>query len=136
MPSPAHHFLFSFVITKHQLLSKIMRDSWQQNHCQEANTFSASQCFRLIFSFKNGSLTRERIRDTCAEGSWKLFNELLNSTPRGNFGNMGKIRKFDVLFLMSIRSISCVPGMQYIRIKLIPCLIKHRNIQVCGEVEV
>lgn len=40
-------------------------------------------------SFKNGSLTRERIRDTCAEGSWDIFNQLLESTPRGNFGNMG-----------------------------------------------
>jgi hypothetical protein len=46
--------------------------------------------YSLICSFKNGSLTRERIRDICAEGSWKLFNELLNSTPRGNFGNIGK----------------------------------------------
>lgn len=45
--------------------------------------------YMALLCFKNGSLTRERIRDSCAEGSWKLFNELLNSTPRGNFGNMG-----------------------------------------------
>ncbi|XP_021936939.1 xylulose kinase-like isoform X3 [Zootermopsis nevadensis] len=45
--------------------------------------------YMVLLCFKNGSLTRERIRDTCAEGSWKLFNELLNSTPRGDFGNMG-----------------------------------------------
>ncbi|KAJ9582738.1 hypothetical protein L9F63_022920, partial [Diploptera punctata] len=45
--------------------------------------------FMALLCFKNGSLTRERIRDSCAEGSWQLFNELLNSTPRGNFGNMG-----------------------------------------------
>lgn len=33
-------------------------------------------------------MTRERIRDSSAGGSWQLFNELLDSTPRGNFGNM------------------------------------------------
>lgn len=42
-----------------------------------------------ISSFKNGSLTRERIRDSAAQGSWQIFNELLESTPRGNFGNLG-----------------------------------------------
>lgn len=45
--------------------------------------------YMALLCFKNGSLTRERIRDISAEGSWKLFNELLNSTPRGNFGNIG-----------------------------------------------
>lgn len=39
-------------------------------------------------SFKNGSFTRERIRDSAAGGSWQIFNELLDSTPRGNFGNI------------------------------------------------
>lgn len=34
-------------------------------------------------------MTRERIRDKCAEGSWDIFDQLLESTPRGNFGNMG-----------------------------------------------
>lgn len=43
----------------------------------------------FFFSFKNGSLTRERIRNSCAEGSWNIFNQLLDSTPRGNFGNIG-----------------------------------------------
>jgi xylulokinase len=42
-----------------------------------------------LLCFKNGSLTRERIRDSCAESSWDIFNQLLDSTPRGNFGNMG-----------------------------------------------
>lgn len=42
-----------------------------------------------LICFKNGSRTRERIRDDCAEGNWKLFDELLESTPRGNFGNIG-----------------------------------------------
>nr|CAD7577927.1 unnamed protein product [Timema californicum] len=45
--------------------------------------------YMVLLCFKNGSLTRERVRDDCAEGSWELFNELLDSTPRGNFGNMG-----------------------------------------------
>lgn len=40
-----------------------------------------------MYSFKNGSLTRERIRNETAQNSWQIFNELLESTPRGNFGN-------------------------------------------------
>lgn len=43
----------------------------------------------MPYSFKNGSMTRERIRDSAAGGSWQIFNELLDSTPRGNFGNVG-----------------------------------------------
>lgn len=45
--------------------------------------------FMALLCFKNGSLTRERIRNVCAESSWDIFNQLLDSTPRGNFGNMG-----------------------------------------------
>ncbi|XP_066583123.1 xylulose kinase isoform X2 [Prorops nasuta] len=44
--------------------------------------------YMALLCFKNGSLTRERIRNSAAGGSWKIFNELLESTPRGNFGNM------------------------------------------------
>ncbi|KAF5273037.1 hypothetical protein FQR65_LT04779 [Abscondita terminalis] len=42
-----------------------------------------------LLCFKNGSLARERIRNNCSEGSWEIFNQLLDSTPRGNFGNIG-----------------------------------------------
>lgn len=42
-----------------------------------------------LLCFKNGSLARERIRNNCSEGSWEFFNQLLDSTPRGNFGNIG-----------------------------------------------
>ena len=45
--------------------------------------------YMALICFKNGSRTRERIRDECSEGEWSLFNELLESTPRGNFGNIG-----------------------------------------------
>ncbi|CAG9766878.1 unnamed protein product [Ceutorhynchus assimilis] len=45
--------------------------------------------YMALLCFKNGSLTRERIRNTCTEGNWDIFNQLLESTPRGNFGNMG-----------------------------------------------
>lgn len=34
-------------------------------------------------------MTRERICGEAAEGSWELFSQLLDSTPRGNFGNVG-----------------------------------------------
>lgn len=42
-----------------------------------------------LVCFKNGSQTRERISRENAESNWDLFAELLNSTPRGNFGNLG-----------------------------------------------
>lgn len=42
-----------------------------------------------LVCFKNGSQTRERISRDNAESNWELFNELLESTPRGNFGNLG-----------------------------------------------
>ncbi|KAM0735926.1 Xylulose kinase [Formica fusca] len=45
------------------------------------------QAYMALLCFKNGSLTRERIRNETAQDSWQIFNELLESTPRGNFGN-------------------------------------------------
>ena len=73
--------------------------------------------FMALLCYKNGSLTRfgwilslifsicqlsyndssrchnaqirERVRDTCADSSWSMFDELLNSTTRGNYGNLG-----------------------------------------------
>ncbi|CAG5119473.1 unnamed protein product [Candidula unifasciata] len=45
--------------------------------------------FISLTCFKNGSLTRERIRDEKAEGSWEVFSELLKKTPPGNNGNFG-----------------------------------------------
>ncbi|XP_018321310.1 xylulose kinase [Agrilus planipennis] len=48
-----------------------------------------AESFMGLLCFKNGSLTRERIRNDCAEKSWEIFNQLLDSTPRGNFGNFG-----------------------------------------------
>lgn len=45
--------------------------------------------YMYYFSFKNGSLTRERIMEQCADGSWDKFNELLRQTPPGNNGNIG-----------------------------------------------
>uniref|UniRef100_A0A8C8ID59 Xylulose kinase n=1 Tax=Oncorhynchus tshawytscha TaxID=74940 RepID=A0A8C8ID59_ONCTS len=37
----------------------------------------------------NGSLTRERIRNKCAGGSWEVFSSVLRTTPTGNNGNIG-----------------------------------------------
>ncbi|XP_018574163.1 xylulose kinase [Anoplophora glabripennis] len=45
--------------------------------------------YMALLCFKNGSMTRERIRNNCCEGSWDTFNHLLDSTPRGNFGHIG-----------------------------------------------
>lgn len=48
-----------------------------------------STAYMALLCFKNGSLTREKIRDECADGSWDIFSQLLDMTPRGNFGNIG-----------------------------------------------
>lgn len=49
----------------------------------------ASDAFMGMLCYKNGSLTRQRVRDHCAGGSWDIFASLIDSTPRGNFGNIG-----------------------------------------------
>lgn len=48
-----------------------------------------SDAFMGLLCFKNGSLTRERFRDTFAKRSWEEFNSILERTPRGNFGYLG-----------------------------------------------
>ncbi|XP_072235025.1 xylulose kinase [Leuresthes tenuis] len=47
------------------------------------------QAFMALLCFKNGSLTRERIRNQCAGGSWETFSAILRETPLGNGGNIG-----------------------------------------------
>lgn len=47
------------------------------------------KAYMALLCFKNGSLTRERIRNQNAGSSWDTFSKLLDSTPRGNFGNIG-----------------------------------------------
>lgn len=51
--------------------------------------------YMALICFKNGSFTRERIRDECAGGSWERFSSALSSTPMGNHGNLGMY--FDVM---------------------------------------
>ncbi|VVC30671.1 Pre-C2HC domain,Carbohydrate kinase, FGGY, N-terminal,Carbohydrate kinase, FGGY, C-terminal [Cinara cedri] len=45
--------------------------------------------YMVLLCFKNGSLTRERLRNHYANESWDDFNTLLERTPRGNFGYLG-----------------------------------------------
>uniref|UniRef100_A0A3Q3QT43 Xylulose kinase n=1 Tax=Monopterus albus TaxID=43700 RepID=A0A3Q3QT43_MONAL len=45
--------------------------------------------YMALLCFKNGSLTRERIRNECAEGSWEVFSTALRETPLGNNGSIG-----------------------------------------------
>ncbi|XP_076455946.1 xylulose kinase-like [Babylonia areolata] len=45
--------------------------------------------YMALLCFKNGSLTRERIRDEKSGGSWTTFGQQLKSTPMGNSGNIG-----------------------------------------------
>lgn len=48
-----------------------------------------AQVTRDCYSFKNGSLSRERFRNEFANRSWDEFSQKLEKTPRGNFGYMG-----------------------------------------------
>ncbi|KAL1132446.1 hypothetical protein AAG570_010401 [Ranatra chinensis] len=45
--------------------------------------------YMVLLCFKNGSLTRERIRNLYSDRSWDQFNKLLESTPKGNYGYLG-----------------------------------------------
>jgi xylulokinase len=45
--------------------------------------------YMALVCYKNGSLTRESVRDEDAGGSWKKFNAILASTPPGNGGKIG-----------------------------------------------
>jgi len=45
--------------------------------------------YMALVCWKNGSLTREFIRDSYARGSWDTFNSLLSKTPPGNDGLVG-----------------------------------------------
>ena len=45
--------------------------------------------YMALVCYKNGSLTREKIRDDRAGGSWSRFSECLRRTPPGNGGNIG-----------------------------------------------
>ncbi|MDO9543023.1 MAG: xylulokinase [Kiritimatiellia bacterium] len=47
------------------------------------------QGYMALVCWKNGSLTREFIRDSYARGSWDTFNSLLSKTPPGNDGLVG-----------------------------------------------
>lgn len=45
--------------------------------------------YMAMLCYKNGSLTRERVRDAVARGSWDAFNALLAQSPPGNDGQIG-----------------------------------------------
>jgi xylulokinase len=45
--------------------------------------------YMAMVCFKNGSLTRESVRDQAAGGSWPEFDRLLQSSPAGNVGQIG-----------------------------------------------
>lgn len=45
--------------------------------------------YMALVCWKNGSLTREFIRDSYAKGAWDIFNRLLAKTPPGNGGRIG-----------------------------------------------
>ncbi|KAJ9166407.1 hypothetical protein P3X46_021170 [Hevea brasiliensis] len=45
--------------------------------------------YMVMLCYKNGSLTREDIRNHCAEKSWEIFNKFLEQTPPLNDGKIG-----------------------------------------------
>ncbi|CAM9356683.1 unnamed protein product, partial [Hapterophycus canaliculatus] len=52
------------------------------------NPVEKSSCFAMLV-YKNGSLTRERVRDELCRGSWTELDTMLASTPPGNGGHIG-----------------------------------------------
>uniref|UniRef100_A0A1A8QYP0 Xylulose kinase n=1 Tax=Nothobranchius pienaari TaxID=704102 RepID=A0A1A8QYP0_9TELE len=47
------------------------------------------EAYMALLCFKNGSLTRERIRNQCSGGTWEHFSATLRETSPGNNGNIG-----------------------------------------------
>ncbi len=45
--------------------------------------------YMALVCYKNGSLTREHVRDEVAGGSWDAFNRMLAATTPGNSGRIG-----------------------------------------------
>jgi xylulokinase len=45
--------------------------------------------YMAMICYKNGSLTREDVRDSCAAGRWSEFSAMLERTQPGNGGNIG-----------------------------------------------
>ncbi|CAK7344731.1 unnamed protein product [Dovyalis caffra] len=48
-----------------------------------------TQGYMVMLCYKNGSLTREDVRNRCAEKSWEIFNTHLEQTPPLNGGKIG-----------------------------------------------
>ncbi|MQL77105.1 hypothetical protein Taro_009511 [Colocasia esculenta] len=46
-------------------------------------------CYMVMLCYKNGSLTREDIRNRYADHSWEVFNKYLEQTPPLNCGKLG-----------------------------------------------
>ncbi|CDP16247.1 unnamed protein product [Coffea canephora] len=56
----------------------------EHNPSLEGHVFSNpvdASGYMVMLWYKNGSLTREDIRNRCAEKSWEVFNKLLQQTP-------------------------------------------------------
>ena len=53
------------------------------------NTSVSEESYMALLCYKNGSLTREKIRDLSANGTWSEFNNALQNTRPGNDGNIG-----------------------------------------------
>ncbi|XP_057470244.1 LOW QUALITY PROTEIN: xylulose kinase 2-like [Actinidia eriantha] len=45
--------------------------------------------YMVMLCYKNGSLTREDVRNQCADKSWEVFGKLLQQTPPLNGGKIG-----------------------------------------------
>ncbi|XP_039491813.1 xylulose kinase [Drosophila santomea] len=60
--------------------------NWEEGHvlCHPTET----EEFMGLLCFRNASLVREEMNKKTTGGNWDKFNEYLDSTPRGNFGNM------------------------------------------------
>ena len=48
-----------------------------------------SSAYMALLCYKNGSLIREKLRNDEAGGDWKMFENMLKTSPKGNNGNIG-----------------------------------------------
>lgn len=83
----------------------LMMNLKEQPHLEEGHVLchpTEHDQFMGLLCFRNGSLVRDDFNKSEANNDWKKFNELLDSTPRGNYGNMA----------LHFNSIEIIPNIQ------------------------
>ena len=94
--------------------------SYSYSH-QQTQSIKVQFCDTITnFSYKNGSLARERVCNENADGSWDTFTESLESTPMGNNGCLGRYDTV-ISYILAISYCCCAPMCMRLAVCPEPC---------------